>query len=177
MIGDWDRHTKQWGWVVQKEENTFTAIPLPGDRDNAFFNIGGVIPTIISNKEIIPDLQSFENDIDYLPGLVKPFDTYFLYTAPRHLFIDEARKLQKLLTPQVINQSFSVWPNEIYDLDGEEIFEKISHRRDSLVSYAKNYRTILDEKELLTDPLKGSEDLELESGLLKCFDCSDLENL
>lgn len=175
LIGDWDRHTKQWGWVVQKNGDGFKAIPLPGDRDNAFFNIGGVIPTIISNKEILPDLQSFENEIDYLPGLVQPFDTYFLYTAPRHLFLEEATKLQKLLTPKAINKSFSVWPETIYDLDGDDIFKKISHRRDSLISYAKKFRSILDEKELLAEPLKGSEDIKLEAGLLKCFDCSELD--
>lgn len=173
LIGDWDRHTKQWGWVVQKKGDGFKAIPLPGDRDNAFFSIGGIIPTIISNKEILPELQSFEDEIDYLPGLVQPFDTYFLYTAPRHLFLDEARKLQELLTPETIHQSFKIWPSELYDLDGDEVFNKISHRRDSLVSYAKGFRKILDEKELLSEPLKGSEDLKLEGGLLKCFDCSE----
>ena len=173
LIGDWDRHTKQWGWAVQKKENGFTAIPIAGDRDNAFFNIGGIIPTIISNKELLPGLQSFENDIDYLPGLVMPFDTYFLYTAPRHIFLQEAKKLQKMLTPQTIHKSFEVWPSEIRKLDGDEIFEKISRRRDSIVEYAKKFRAILDEEELLAEPLKGSEDLELEGGLLKCFDCSD----
>lgn len=173
LIGDWDRHAKQWGWVVQKKKEGYKAIPLPGDRDNAFFNIEGVIPTLIANKEILPGLQPFENDIEYLPGLVTPFDTYFLYTAPRHLFIEEAETLQSLLTPQMINASFTVWPSKIRELDADGIFRKIVHRRDNLVEYAKEFRAILDERELLTMPLKGSEELELKGALLKCFDCSD----
>lgn len=173
LIGDWDRHAKQWGWVVREEKDGYSAIPLPGDRDNAFFHLEGIIPTLISNKKILPGLQPFENEIEYMPGLVMPFDTYFLSTAPRHIFLEEAEKLRVLLTDDVIYQSFEVWPKEIFDLDGEAIFEKIMHRRDSLSSYAIKFRDLLDEKELLQEPLKGSEDLELHEGLLKCFDCTN----
>ena len=173
LIGDWDRHAKQWGWVVRKEKDTYSAIPLPGDRDNAFFHLEGLIPTLISNKKILPGLQPFENEIEYMPGLVMPFDIYFLSTAPRHIFLEEAERLQELLTDDVIDQSFEVWPKEIYDLDGEAIFEKIRHRRDSLGSYARKFRDVLDDKALLQEPLKGSEDLDLPEGLLKCFDCAN----
>src|SRR5690606_10519210 len=48
IIGDWDRHAKQWGWVIKNEQNGQIAIPLPADRDNAFFNVGGIIPNIIA---------------------------------------------------------------------------------------------------------------------------------
>src|SRR5690606_21175535 len=78
IIGDWDRHAKQWGWVLQKSDGGYKAIPLPGDRDNAFFRIDGVIPAIISNKNVEPLVRPFEKEIDYLPGLVYPFDIYFL---------------------------------------------------------------------------------------------------
>ncbi len=77
LIGDWDRHAKQWGWIVRSENEDYIAEPLPGDRDNAFFKIEGIIPTILSNKRILPGLQSFEKNIDNLEGLVMPFDIYF----------------------------------------------------------------------------------------------------
>src|SRR5690606_7973010 len=31
VIGDWDRHAKQWGWVIQKQGDHLNAIPLPVD--------------------------------------------------------------------------------------------------------------------------------------------------
>ncbi|MCP4054178.1 MAG: hypothetical protein GY739_14205, partial [Mesoflavibacter sp.] len=54
LIGDWDRHTKQWGWIVKQEKKVLKAIPIAGDRDNAFFSVDGVLPTILSDKNVVP---------------------------------------------------------------------------------------------------------------------------
>ncbi|WP_246160842.1 hypothetical protein [Maribacter flavus] len=171
VIGDWDRHSKQWGWVVIENETGHMAIPLAGDRDNAFFSIDGIIPSIISNKYILPDLQSFQEDIDYLPGLVMPIDIYFLKNTSRENFIKEADLLQNKLTDLAIEESFKAWPNSIFELDGEEIINSIKSRRDKLPQIANEFYEIIKDKDYLTEPLKGSEDLKLPSSLIRCFDC------
>ena len=171
LIGDWDRHTKQWGWVVINNNGLYNAIPLPGDRDNAFFNLEGVIPSIIANKHLLPGLQSFEKDIDYLPGLVMPFDIYFLQNVPEEVFIQEANKLQDLLPDVVLETSLHTWPDDIYTLDGEEVYAILKNRRNQMVDYAVAFKKILDGRELLTEPLKGSEGNEFPKDLLRCFDC------
>ncbi|MGJ8592408.1 MAG: hypothetical protein ACSHXF_07665 [Aquaticitalea sp.] len=172
VIGDWDRHSKQWAWVLQKKGDSLNAIPLPMDRDNAFFNLGGIIPNLIANKNVRPEVQAFRNDIDYLPGLVQPFDVYFLQTIPEAVFSEEALKLQHLLTDDAIDSALHVWPKNIYDLDAKDIAEKLRSRRDLLPVYAKAFKKILDEQEVLTQPLKGSEDLKLPQNLLACFECN-----
>lgn len=171
LIGDWDRHTKQWGWAVIENENTFEAIPVPGDRDNAFFNLEGILPHIIANKNLLPGLQSFEKEIDYLPGLVMPFDVYFLQNVSEKVFAEEARKLQNLLTDDVLKESLRIWPKEVYDLDGEVIFNIMKHRRNQMQKYATRFLEVLNEKELLTAPLKGSKEENFPVPLLRCFDC------
>ena len=171
LIGDWDRHAKQWGWVVQKEDDKYHVIPLPGDRDNAFFKINGLVPTIISNQNIKPELRSFLKEIDYLPGLVLPFDVYFLQDVPLEIFLEEAEFIQQQLTNETIDKALKVWPPSFYDLDGKEIATKIKIRRNDLKDYAKRFKEVLDEKEVLQEPLKGSEDVELSENLIKCFDC------
>jgi hypothetical protein len=173
LIGDWDRHAKQWGWVIQEKDNTFKAIPVAGDRDNAFFKLGGVIPGIISNENIEPEVRPFEKEIDYMPGLVYPNDVYFLTETPVEIFTTEAENLQKLMTDVAIADAFKVWPKEIYEIDGKEITEKLKFLRDNLVEYAKAFHRIIAEKELLNEPLKGSEDIEISSGLVKCFECGN----
>lgn len=172
FIGDWDRHAKQWGWVVQKKNNRFTAYPLAGDRDNAFFNIDGIIPEIISNKNIEPTIRPFEKEIDYLPGLVYPNDVYFLRFTPENIFIEEAQKLQDLMSDEAIENAFKVWPEEIYELDGEEIKIKLKSRRENLVETAKEFHRIISQKELLNEPLNGSEDIEISQELIQCFECA-----
>ncbi len=171
LIGDWDRHTKQWGWVVTKNNDLYSAIPLPGDRDNAFFNLEGILPSIIANKHLLPGLQSFEKEIDYLPGLVMPFDVYFLQNTPEDVFIQEAQKLQDLLPDAVLKESLHTWPDDIYKLDGEEIYIILKDRRNKIADYAVAFKKILDERELLDEPLKGSEGKEFPEDLLRCFDC------
>lgn len=173
LIGDWDRHAKQWGWVVQKEGENFKAIPLAGDRDNAFFNLGGIIPGIISNKNIEPEVRPFEKEIKHMPGLVYPNDVYFLTKAPVEIFTTEAKKLQDLLTDDAIADAFKVWPKNIAEQNSKEITEKIKSRRDNLVEYAKEFHRIINERELLNKPLKGSEDIKISPQLMKCFECGD----
>lgn len=171
LIGDWDRHAKQWGWVVQKEDDHSRAIPLPGDRDNAFFDIDGIIPSIMTSRYLNPLVRPFDEDIDYMPGLVYPFDVYFLKKTPESVFVEEAKKLQQRLSDEKIRQAFKAWPTSIYRFNGKEIESKIRSRRDDLVKYAQQFKRVLDEKEFLDEPLKGSEDLHLGQGLQHCFTC------
>lgn len=174
MIGDWDRHAKQWGWAVQKVGDKYRAIPLPCDRDNAFFNLGGILPTLIANKNFHPRVQSLENEVEFFNGLVSPFDVYFLKNVPESVFISQAENLKKRMTNEVITTAFQVWPRQIYDLDGDEIISKITKRREKLTEYTRQFKKILDERDWPTEPLMGSEDLDLNEEQLKCFDCMDV---
>lgn len=171
LIGDWDRHAKQWGWVLQEKDGIYTAIPLPGDRDNAFFKLDGVIPSIISHKTVEPLVRPFEKEIDYMPGLVYKFDVYFLRNTPEDIFIQEAKYLQQTLTNEKIEAALHAWPVSLYNLNGEEIIAKIKQRRKDLLDYAIAFRKIIVERDVVSEPLKGSEDLELVPALVKCFEC------
>ena len=173
FIGDWDRHAKQWGWVIQQQGNNYNAIPLPCDRDNAFFNLEGVIPNMIANKNVRPEMQAFQKEINYLPGLVQKFDIYFLKNIPESVFLEEAEILQELVTDQTIDEALHVWPEDLYDLDGKTIAKKLQSRRKDLLEYAKGFKKILDSKEYVSEPLKGSEDLKLPAAMLHCFECTD----
>lgn len=171
MIGDWDRHAKQWGWVIQKEGTNYKAIPLAGDRDNAFFTLDGLIPSVVSSKNIQPRLRSFEAEIEYIPGLVYPFDRYFLLDTSKEIFIEQAEFIQKKLTDEVIQKALKTWPILIYELHGREIRDKIISRRDQLVETAIAFKDEIDTQGKITESLKGSEDAKITGGLLECFEC------
>lgn len=171
LIGDWDRHPKQWGWAMQKNGEAYTAIPVPTDRDNAFFKLEGVLPSLIANDISHPKLQTFDAEIDFLPGLVSTFDAYFLRSASREQFREEATRLQEMLTNEKIEEAFGAWPDAIDSLDGPEIRHKIKARRDSIITYAAEFFKIIKERPMENIVLKGSEELELSDTLLKCFNC------
>ena len=172
LIGDWDRHAKQWGWAIQEENENFKAIPIPGDRDNAFFKLTGMVPAILTNKNVEPEIRPYEEDIDYMPGLVYPNDRYFLIKTPKEKFIEQAEILQRKMTEDRIRKAFGVWPEAIAKLNQEEIQAKIISRRNKLPEYALSFYNIIQEQGELTEALKGSEDLDLEnSPLIRCFEC------
>ncbi|AVR45886.1 hypothetical protein C7S20_11840 [Christiangramia fulva] len=177
IIGDWDRHAKQWGWVLKNEKgNYITAIPLAGDRDNAFFDIDGILPEILTNPHIQPLVRPYNKDIDYMKGLVYPFDVYFLKDTPQEVFINQAEILQKNLNDKAIEEAFKVWPDTIYKLTGREIKSKIKYRRDHLKEYARSFKNIIDQKGYVDQPLKGSDDVDIDKALIKCFECDSISN-
>ena len=171
IIGDWDRHAKQWGWALQERGDSLVAIPIASDRDNAFFDADGIIPSIMTNKNIVPEVRPFEDDIDYMDALVYPFDRYFLIDTPLSIYEEEAHYIQSKLTDSAIKETTSAWPKNIADLDAEHILEKVRSRRDQLLSYASEFKAIVDKKGPLTEPLKGSEEEKLDEGLVSCFEC------
>lgn len=172
LIGDWDRHAKQWGWVLQERGKEILAIPLPGDRDNAFFRIDGVLPTLITNKLVQPMVRPFEKDIDHLPGYTfYPFDQYFLISVPEDVFLEEAKNLQEKLTDEEIEKALQEWPRAAANLNGKEIFEKLKQRRDKLQKYALEFSREIKKGKKVEQTLKGSEDLDLPKHLQKCFEC------
>ena len=172
IIGDWDRHAKQWGWVLIEEQGKLIAKALPADRDNAFFFVDGVIPKLISNRFVVDDLQAFKKTIDHVPSLVEPIDRYFLLDTNKMLFIEQAKSLQKQLTDKKIEDAFSVWPKKFRDIDASVLIEKIKSRRDLIVSYAEVFKTSIDDKGVINEPLKGCDDLKLSEALKKCFNCN-----
>ncbi|MGB5822166.1 MAG: hypothetical protein WBG90_21970 [Saonia sp.] len=171
VIGDWDRHAKQWGWTIQGNEEGYTAIPVPTDRDNAFFNQDGILPTLIANDLTLPKVQAYEKEIEFLPGLVRTFDEYFLRTSSSAQFKSEAIRLRKQLNDHEIEKAFKAWPSAIDSLDGPEIRRKLKARREALITYAEEFYKILNERPMQPIVLKGSEELELSDNLLNCFDC------
>lgn len=171
LIGDWDRHAEQWGWILQEQHGTLEAIPMAGDRDNAFFYMDGVIPAILTNRHLNPLVRPYKKEIDFMEGLVYPFDVYFLHNTPEDMYVQEAKELQQLLSDRVIQEAFQAWPKPIAKRDEKEISEKIKSRRNSLVNYAKKFHKIVQKRGVLQEPLKGSDDLQLDKNLLECFDC------
>ena len=156
IIGDWDRHAKNWGWIITDEGETSLATVMACDRDNVFYGIGGIIPTIINRPSIQPLLRPFKKKIDHMPGMVKPFDSYFFYGVSGDLFKQEAKYVREHLTDEVMENALRTWPPAFYDLDGEEILEKMKARRNNIEKYAKEFHAIVQERGPLEEALKGS---------------------
>jgi len=175
-IGDWDRHEDQWRWAKFDciEENHELCYhpkegkngkgslykPIPRDRDQVFVKLDGVIPWIARRKSIAPKLAHFDTKIKNIEGLNingRRIDETLLSRLSKNEWIKIASNLQSNLTDSIIENAFTIWPDTIYKLNGEEIINKLKARRNDLVHYAKEYYSMLAEEVEVT----GSDKKEI----------------
>ena len=143
-LGDWDRHDDQWRWAEYKREGKGKIYkPIPRDRDQVFFIGEGFFKKLASAKWAQPALRGFEDDLKYVPSMgqyrIRFFDRVFLTEVSLEDWVQQAKELQAGLTDDVIENAIRQWPDNIFDLRGEEVIRKLKSRRDNLHRYAKEY--------------------------------------
>lgn len=149
LIGDWDRHEKQFRWAeFEKEGKGELFVPVPEDRDQAFFKFDGFLPNLVSRKWGARMLRDFGSEVKDLKGLgmaAKNLDRRFLSALSEEEWIDIAELIKNELTDQDIEEAIKKLPPTVFALNGPEIIEKLKSRRDKLPETAKEYYHILAE--------------------------------
>lgn len=142
FLGDWDRHEGQWAWGIKKEGNKKIFVPLPQDRDQAYFKHNGVLLDLAVAASGLSYFQSFKNKV----GDVRTFNyeergTDRLFTNQLNLndWQKIAKELQESLTDDVIEQSIKKFPPEIYTISGDKITSALKSRREQILDYATTY--------------------------------------
>jgi hypothetical protein len=146
LIGDWDRHERQFRWATIENGDAKVYKVVPEDRDQAFFKFDGVIPYISSRKWTVRNLQNFEEDFDDIKGLNlsgRLLDRRFLSSLNRSDWKAIADSMSTELTDAKIETAVHDLPKEVFDLHGPEIIQKLKKRRDQLPSVANKYYSIL----------------------------------
>ncbi|SDN08992.1 BamA/TamA family outer membrane protein [Siphonobacter aquaeclarae] len=144
-LGDWDRHDDQWRWAVEKTKKTQSYIPIPRDRDQAFFVNEGILPKIVSRKWIMPKFQGFGFTIRDVPGFnfnARYFDRSFLTEPGKADWLRMADSLRHRLTDERIAEAMSRFPvsadgSGAIKQSAETIASKLRQRREDLTRYAE----------------------------------------
>ncbi|MDN3668869.1 BamA/TamA family outer membrane protein [Echinicola jeungdonensis] len=149
LIGDWDRHDDQWRWIglVKKKGREF--LPMPRDRDQAFFVNEGLFPKIASRKWIMPKFQGFGYELRDVNGYMfnaRYFDRSFLNDLDKEDWEDELDVFVDQMDDDVIERAVKELPKEIYQHHGEEIIAKLKHRKTWLKEEALKYYEFLSKK-------------------------------
>lgn len=144
LIGDWDRHSDQWGWARYHENGKLRYFPIPRDRDHAFSKYDGLLFPLL--KSIVPELRKMQsygaqlNDPKWFNLSGYPLDQRFISNASWEKWKNQVSFIQQNLTDESIDHSFSKLPKEV--LSNPEIFEikkNLKSRRDNLLSITRNY--------------------------------------
>ncbi|GGK84127.1 hypothetical protein GCM10011405_35040 [Rufibacter glacialis] len=147
LISDWDRHEGQWDWAVYAQENEFWYKPVPKDRDQALCRYDdGLIPWLATRKFAARKFESFHEEFKDVFGLTINaafLDARALSEVSLVDFRRLAREMQLALSDSVLREAVRQMPPSVYDLVGEDTFQKLRSRRQLLVQTAEEYYKIL----------------------------------
>lgn len=142
LIGDWDRHQDNWRWIPDKTKEETRYIPIPRDRDKAFYKTSGVFPWILSHQWLKSNLQPYSVDVRDIQGWnfnARYFDRYFLTGLDEQDWKREIRFVQSSITDSLARQALMQMPPNIYKINGEELLRILKGRRDHLEKMALEY--------------------------------------
>lgn len=158
LVADWDRHFDQWRWATTDTGQGKLYVPIPRDRDQAFFYSEGLIIRYVARRRI-PFLKGLRYGIPKINShnkVAKDFDRMFLNNLDENDWKRISTDFATRLTDSVISGAVHKMPPEIYAIRGKTITEKLINRK-NIISYKslRYYRFISKEVEVL-----GSNDNE-----------------
>ncbi|MGK2863761.1 MAG: BamA/TamA family outer membrane protein [Chitinophagaceae bacterium] len=142
LLGDWDRHEDQWRWKDKAKGKNKTYIGIPRDRDQVFHVTQGLIPKFASRDYILPTLRNFDYDIEDAKWVL--FKTRFVNSYPefqisREDWYKQAEHFMQAITDSVLEAALKRLPLTSYQLRHEELFKKLSSRRNKIPSAMDKY--------------------------------------
>jgi len=146
FIGDWGRHEDNWKWAGFKKDAQVTYRPIPRDRDHVFSVWDGLLPWIADREWAKPSGDHFGykvHDIRSLTWSARHLDRVILTSVSRDVWLEKAKKVKNTLTDEIIEASVKNMPEEVYEVSGREIEEKLKTRRKSLDEFVLDYYYLL----------------------------------
>ena len=137
LIGDWDRHRKQWRWARIPGEGLQ---PIPEDRDQAFSDYEGI--AMATARTHGATFMKFEKKYPSINALTYDgwdVDRYLLTDIEKPEWMQIAREVQSRVTDEVIENAVRQMPPEYYKLRGSELELTLKARRDELSVVAEEY--------------------------------------
>ncbi|MEZ4883566.1 MAG: hypothetical protein R3E32_02425 [Chitinophagales bacterium] len=152
LIGDWDRHQDQWRWAEFEKDSYAIYRPVPRDRDQAFVQFEGLLPWLTTRKWAMRKMKHFGGKVNDVKGMTmqaKDLDQSFLneFSMDDWKLISDSVKQE--LTDSIIELAVRQLPEQIFNISGKEIIEKLKSRRNGLVDYAVKFYQILAKKAVL----------------------------
>jgi hypothetical protein len=145
LMGDWDRHRKQWRWARFPGSRLWQ--PIPEDRDQAFSRYEGLALDFVRMRD--GRLQDFGSEYPRIGGLTsngREQDRRLLVGLTQAQFRDTAAALKTQLGDAQIEKAVALLPAEWQRIDGARLTQALKARRDALPEIAVRYYRHLAER-------------------------------
>ncbi len=144
LVGDWDRHERQWRWGRRRVEGKTRWRPIPEDRDWAFARTDGAVARI--SRWLLPRYVGFSDELPPIERLAESahrIDHRVLNRLGREDFVRVAREVQSALSDPVIERAVAALPPPYQALERARLIPALEARRDRLVEYAEDFYRLL----------------------------------
>lgn len=172
---DFDRHEDQWTWLKTDSAGFDYYIPIPKDRDQAFFDIDGFLPQIatrLSSKlGVFQGLSAKARNIKTFNNSAFDFDRAFLTQPDIAMWNREIDRFLSAMTDPVIDDAMSRQPREVMRYQAPQIARTLKDKRrffkDDMLEYYRTLARIVDitgsnEQELFTLTKKNDNTLTVQ---------------
>lgn len=159
LVGDWNKAPDSWSWISHTKEDSVFFDPIVVDRSFAFTRVDG-----IAFKQLLNMLGlGFITDYDKGPVNVKKMnelgyalDVALLSGSDESVWMEQVRYLKDKLTKPVIDEAFSLLPEEVQDTITDAVKNKLKSRLDDLARISRDYYRHLQR----TPVVKGTDSNE-----------------
>jgi hypothetical protein len=142
LLGDWDRHYKQWRWARIPGKERLQ--PIHEDRDQAFSNYEGTALDLarISGAQLVRFEEEYPR-LDRMTANASSLDRFLLVDLEKPEWIQITKDVQGRLTDEVIHNALMGMPSEYYELRGVQLESILRVRRDGLLEVSESYYDFL----------------------------------
>ena len=181
LINDKDRHRAQWRWARFPDGESYTWVPIPEDRDQAFIDLDGSAMAM-ARRGIPKFIIEFNDKYPSVLGLTATgweLDREFLVELDKEAWNSVVTAFCTDLTDSVIEEAVQKLPEPYYKVVGKTLTEALKSRRDALPRFADRYYKLItrqpeikatDQNEYVQCEHLPSGDLVVRIGLIESPD-------
>ena len=178
FINDKDRHRAQWRWARFPNGESYTWVPIPEDRDQAFIDLDG-FAMAVARRGIPKFIIKFDDKYPSVLGLTATgweLDREFLAELDKAAWDSVVTAFCTDLTDPVIEAAVRKLPEPYYKIVGKTLTEALKSRRDALPGFADRYYKLItrqpeikatDQNEYVQCEHLPSGDLVIRIGLIE----------
>ena len=142
LINDWDRHEDQWEWGNRTSNGITYFVPVPQDRDQAFYTYNGVLLSFAFSASGMKYFQPFKEQMEDVKSFnfeQRNLDRFFANEMTQTDWQSAAKEIQQSLTNDVIDAAVKQVPAEVSNLSALQIATTLKGRRDRLLNNTTTY--------------------------------------
>lgn len=151
FVMDFDRHEDQWRWGVVDEKKGNRYVPIPRDRDQAFFINDGFMPWLASQPWITPQVQGFRSkarNIRFYNFNARNLDRAYLNEMTETDWKNGSDRMLSIMTNELIDKALAQQPEGVKKYSYNSIINKLKERRKyyagEMMSYYRFISKIVD---------------------------------